>query len=322
MHSKYGKGFQDCRYPLAMSIQYNTDGRIAVITIANARRANSLDKRHALDLGNAFRAAWDDRQVRVIIVTGEGDRHFCGGHDLSVRDNVTPEEHEFLALERIFRPPSGYKNGFQTGIDGGMADHFPRIHKPVIAAVNGWAVGAGLYLLLASTDIRIAAIGNANFRFGLISRGWVGAGPGATMLLKQLRYVDAMKMLLADETVDAEEAVRIGLINEAVSVDKLMPRALEFAKRIAEMPPIATIKMKEFVHRFADLPVEQAWNVQAMMNFLLLQTTQDAQEGRTSFLERREPSYTGEYAGLEGFYENLTDEERVRLDELKRQIDW
>ena len=305
-----------------MSIQYDTDGHIAVITIANARRANSLDKQHALDLGEAWRVAWDDRNVRAIIVTGDGDRHFCGGHDLSVREDATPEEHEFLALERIFRPPSGYINGFQTGIDGGMADHFPRIHKPVIAAVNGWAVGAGLYLLLASTDIRIAAIGNANFRFGLISRGWVGAGPGATMLLKQLRYVDAMKMLIADETVDAEEAVRIGLVNEAVSAAQLMPRALELANRIAEMPPLATIKMKEFVHRFSDLPIEQTWNVQAMMNFLLLQTTQDAQEGRTSFLERRDPNYTGEYSGLEGFYENLTDEERARLEELKRQIDW
>ncbi len=310
------------KFSINMSIEYQIDDDIAVMTIANARRANSLDKQHALDLGEAWRLAWDDRNVRAIIVTGEGDRHFCGGHDLSVREDVSPEEHEFLALERIFRPPSGYTNGFQTGIDGGMADHFPRIHKPVIAAVNGWAVGAGLYLLLASTDIRIAAIGNANFRFGLISRGWVGAGPGATMLLKQLRYVDAMKMLLADATVDAEEAVRIGLVNEAVSADQLMPRALELAKRIAEMPPLATIKMKEFVHRFSDLPVEQAWNVQAMMNFLLLQTTEDAQEGRTSFLERREPNYTGEYSGLEGFSEDLSDEERARLEELKRQIDW
>ncbi len=305
-----------------MSIQYDTDRHVAVITIANVRRANALDKQHAVDLGKAWREAWEDRNVRSIVVTGEGDRHFCGGHDLSVRDDVTDREREFLALERIFRTPGGRTNGFQTGIDGGMADHFPRIHKPVIAAVNGWAVGAGLYLLLASTDIRIAADGNANFRFGLISRGWVGAGPGATLLLKQLRYVDAMKMLLADETIDTQEAVRIGLVNEAVSPEDLMPRALEYAHRIAKIPPLATIKMKEFIHRFSDLPVEQAWNIQAMMNFLLLQTTQDAQEGRTSFLERRAPNYTGEYAGLEGYYEGLSEEERIRMEELKRQIDW
>ena len=305
-----------------MTIRYENDGPIALITIANARRANTLDKSHAVELGQAWATAWTDRNIRSIIVTGEGDRHFSGGHDLSVRDDVSETEHDFLALERIFRPPAGSTNGFQTGIDGGMADHFPRIHKPVVAAVNGWAVGAGLYLLLASTDIRIAAEGNAHFRFGLISRGWVGAGPGATMLLKQLRYVDAMKMLLADDTIDAREAVRIGLVNEAVPADRLMPRALEIAHQIAEKPPLATMKMKEFVHRFSDLPVEQAWNVQAMINFLLLHTSQDAEEGRTSFLERRDPIYTGEYAGLEGFYENATDEEKARLEELKREIDW
>ena len=88
-----------------------------------------------------------------------------------------------------------------------------------------------------------------------------------------------MKMLLADETVDAEEAVRIGLVNEAVPPDELLPRALQIAHRIAEMPPLATTKMKEFVHRFADLPVEQAWNIQSLINSLLLHTTQDAQEG-------------------------------------------
>ncbi|MYA59767.1 MAG: hypothetical protein F4X40_04315 [Chloroflexi bacterium] len=305
-----------------MAIRFEIDGHVAIITLANAPRANAIDKRHALELGEAWRNAWEDRNVRSIVVTGEGDRHFCGGHDLSVRDDVSEAEHDFLALERIFRPPGGYTNGFQTGIDGGMADHFARIYKPVVAAVNGWAVGAGLYLLLASSDIRIAAEGNANFRFGLISRGWVGAGPGATMLLKQLRYVDAMKMLLADDTIDALEAVRIGLVNEAVPADRLMPRAFEIAHQIAEKPPLATMKMKEFIHRFSDLPVEQAWNVQAMINFMLLHASHDAQEGRTSFLERRDPVYTGEYAGLEGFFENATDEEKARLEELKRQIDW
>ena len=305
-----------------MAINYEMDGHVAVITIANSGRANVLDKKHSLDLGEAWRTAWEDRGVRSIIVTGEGDRHFCGGHDLSVRGDVTEREYEFLSLERIFRAPSSYVNGFEAGVDGGMADHFPRIHKPVVAAVNGWAVGAGLYLLLASTDIRIAASGDANFRFGLISRGWIGAGPGATLLLKQLRYVDAMKMLLTDESVGAEEAVRIGLVNEAVSPERLMSRALHLANRIAEMPPLAMIKMKEFVHRFSDLPIEQAWNVQAMMNFLLLHTTQDAQEGRRSFQERRESSYTGEYSGFEGYYEGLSDEERARLDDLRREIDW
>ena len=305
-----------------MSVEFQTADHVAVIKIANARRANSLDKQHALDLGEAWRAAWDDRDVRAIIVTGEGDRHFCGGHDLSVREDVTTQEHEYLALERIFRPPSGYTNGFQSGIDGGMADHFPRIHKPVIAAINGWAVGAGLYLLLASTDIRIAAIGNANFRFGLISRGWVGAGPGATMLLKQLRYVDAMKMLLADETVDAEEAVRIGLVNEAVPADQLISRAFEIAKRIAG-DAATSYDQDEGVRASLRRPSRGA-GLERAGDDEFPPAPDHAGRARGPHLVPRaaRAELHREYAGLEGFYENLTDKERERLEELKRQIDW
>ncbi len=305
-----------------MTIQYEKDDHVAIITLDNALHANVIDKEHAVQLGGAWKSAWEDRDIRAIVITGAGDQHFCGGHDLSQRNDINELEAEFLALERIFRPPGGYVNGFQSGIDGGMADHFPRIYKPVVAAVNGWAVGAGLYLLLASTDIRVAALENAKFRFGLISRGWVGAGPGATLLIKQLRFVDAMRMLLTDATINAEDAVRIGLVNETAPPDRLMNRALDIARHIATLPPLATSKMKEFVHRYSDLPVEQAWNIQSMINGLLLQTTEDAQEGRRSFTERRAPNVTGQYRGFEEHYENLGATERARLEQLRREIDW
>ncbi len=284
-----------------MGIGYDYSDHVAVITLQNARRANSIDKSMAIELAEAWRAAWEDREVRAVILTGEGERHFCSGHDLSVRDDVNDAELEFLALERIFRPLAGYANGFPIGVDPEMADHFPRLHKPVVAAVNGWTVGAGLYMLLASTDIRIAALSNAKFRFGLISRGWIGAGPAPTLLMKQIRHVDAMKMLLLDEEVDAEEAVRIGLVNEAVPPELLMERAFTIARRIAEMPPLAAQKIKEFATRFADLPVAQAWQVQSMMNSMLLHLTSDGIDGRQSFIERRQPEFTGDYRGMEGF---------------------
>src|SRR3546814_4789357 len=94
--------------------------------------------------------------VRCAIVTGAGDRHFCGGHNLAPRPDVTEEEREYLRTQRIFWPLAGTVHGQRTGVDGRMGDHYPRVWKPVIAAVNGWAAGAGLYMLLASTDIRIA----------------------------------------------------------------------------------------------------------------------------------------------------------------------
>lgn len=306
-----------------MGIKYeNRSDNIATITIDNPNQANVIDKPTALELADAWKQAWEDREVRAIILTGSGDKHFCGGHDLKPRSDVTEAELEFLAMERIFRPPAGYINGLPMGLDGEMADHFPRIPKPVIAAVNGWTIGAGLYTLLASTDIRIAARGNAKFRFGLISRGWIGAGPGATLLAKQLRYADAMKMLLLDETIDADEAMRIGLVNETVQPELLMKRAYDIAARIAQMPPLAAQKIKEFVTSFADLPAGQAWKIQSLINTLLLHNTQDGAEGRKSFLEKRQPDFTGEYSGTDTKWSDMTEEQRARIEKLKREIDW
>src|SRR5206468_8484452 len=123
-----------------------------------------------------------------------------------------------------------------------------------IAAVNGWAAGAGLYLLLASTDIRIASREHARFKFALTTQGWLGHGPGATLLLKQLRYIDAMKMLLTDDPVNAEEALRIGLINEVVAHAQLMQRVEQIARHIGTLQPVAGRLMDEFAVRFGDLP--------------------------------------------------------------------
>ena len=107
----------------------------------------------------------------------------------------------------------------KIGADGRLGDHYPQIWKPVIGAINGWAAGAGFYLMLTSTDIRIASAENARFKFALLSQGWVGNGPGATYLMKQIAYADVMRILLTDEPFDAKEALRMNLINEVVPHD-------------------------------------------------------------------------------------------------------
>ena len=157
-------------------------------------------------------------------------------------------------------------HGQKTGVDGRMGDHYPRVWKPVIAAVNGWAAGAGMYILLSSTDIRIASAEHARFKFALLTQGWLGHGPGASLLAKQLRYIDAMKILLTDEPFDAQEALRIGLINEVVPHAQLLERAEKIARHICTLPPVAVRMMKEFVVRFGDLPTDQAWHVQNLIN--------------------------------------------------------
>lgn len=301
-----------------MALDYVKRDGVAYITLNAPDKANILDKAMSDAISDAWIDLWEDRSIRCAIVTGAGTRHFCGGHNLAPRPGVTEEEREYLRTQRIFWPLAGTVHGQKTGADGRMGDHYPRIWKPVIAAVNGWAAGAGLYMLLASTDIRIASAEHARFKFALTSQGWVGHGPGATLLAKQLRYVDAMKILLTDEAFDAAEALRIGLVNEVVPHTQLMERAETLARHIVTMPPVALRMMKEFVVRFGDLPTDQAWHVQTLMNNLLIQVTTDGEEGRQAFNAKRKPNFTGALRRRGEGWEEPSDEDAKRLDEVYR----
>ena len=301
-----------------MPIVYEKRNGVAYITLDNPEKANVLDKTTSDDISAAWIDMWEDRSVRCAILTGTGDRHFCGGHNLKPRPDLTAEDREYLRTQRIFWPLAGTVHGQKTGVDGRMGDHYPRVWKPVIAAVNGWAAGAGLYTLLASTDIRIASAENAKFKFALTSQGWLGHGPGASLLIKQLRYIDAMKILLTDLPFDATEALRIGLINEIVPHADLMTRAEELARHICTLPPVAVRMMKEFVVRFGDMPTDQAWHIQNLINSLLIQTTADGEEGRQAFNEKRPPEFDGTLRRRGEPWEALSEEEAKRLDDAYR----
>jgi enoyl-CoA hydratase/carnithine racemase len=312
------RGNDDFGEAQPLPIDYAKRDGVAYITLNNPDKANILDKPTSDAISAAWIDLWEDRSIRCAIVTGKGERHFCGGHNLAPRKNITEEEREYLRTQRIFWPLAGTVHGQKTGVDGRMGDHYPRVWKPVIAAVNGWAAGAGLYLLLASTDIRIASREHARFKFALTTQGWLGHGPGASLLIKQLRYIDAMKMLLTDDPVDAEEALRIGLINEVVPHAELMQRAETIARHIVEMPPVALRMMKEFVVRFGDLPTDQAWHVQNLINTLLIQLTTDGEEGRRAFNEKRRPNFTGALRRRGEAWEEPSEDDRDRLDEAYR----
>jgi enoyl-CoA hydratase/carnithine racemase len=301
-----------------LGILYEKRDGVAYITLNNPEKANIFDKQTADEISEAWIDLWEDRKIRCAILTGTGERHFCGGHNLAPRKGVTQEEREYLRTNRIFWPLAGTVHGQKTGVDGRMGDHYPRVWKPVIAAVNGWAAGAGLYVLLSSTDIRIASREHARFKFALTTQGWLGHGPGASLLIKQLRYIDAMKMLLTDDPVDAEEALRIGLINEVVPHAELMARAETVARHICSMPPVALRMMKEFVVRFGDLPTDQAWHVQNLINNLLIQVTTDGEEGREAFNAKRKPNFTGALRKRGEPWPEPSDEDADRLDEIYR----
>ena len=303
-----------------MPVDYEKKDKVAYITINNPAKANILDRQISFEISEIWKEIWDDRDIRVAILTGVGDRHFCAGHNLASRPDVTAEERDRLRAEGVFWPLSSTVNGARIGSDGRLGDHYPQIYKPVIGAINGWAAGAGFYLMLTSTDIRIASRENARFKFALLSQGWVGGGPGATYLTRQISHADAMRILLMDEPFDAEEALRINLINEVVPHDQLMTRAEELAAHIAGLPPLAVRMMKELALRFRDIPVTEAWRVQTLMNSLLTQMTGDGDEGRAAFLEKRPPNFTGSIRQKGEPFDEATPEERARLDEIRRDL--
>lgn len=301
-------------------ILYEKRDKIAYITINNAAKANILDRETSDQISVVWKEIWEDPDVRVAILTGSGERHFCAGHNLATRPDVTAEERERIRAESVFWPLGSTVNGARIGTDGRLGDHYPQIWKPVIAAINGWAAGAGFYLMLTSTDIRLACSEHARFKFALLSQGWVGGGPGATYLTRQVAHADAMRILLTDAAFDAAEALRINLINEVVPHDRLMSRAEEIATQIVGMPPLAVRMMKEFIIRFRDIPITEAWRVQTLMNTLLTQLSTDGDEGRQAFLEKRPPHFTGGIRQKGAAYPGLSDEEWARFDELRREI--
>ncbi|MED5410211.1 MAG: enoyl-CoA hydratase/isomerase family protein [Chloroflexota bacterium] len=302
-----------------MAVDYIRRDGIGYVTINNPSKANILDRQTSNDISEIWKDIWEDPDVRAVILTGTGDRHFCAGHNLDSRPDITVEERERIRAENIFWPLAGTVNGARIGADGRLGDHYPQIWKPVIGAINGWAAGAGFYLMLTSTDIRLASLENAKFKFALLTQGWVGSGPGATYLTRQVSHADAMKILLTDEPFDATEALRMNLINEVVTHENLIKRAEEIASGIVKMPPLAVRMMKEFVIRFKDIPITEAWRVQTLMNALLTQLSADGEEGRRAFLEKRPPDFTGSILQKGDPYESLTDEERARLDEIRRE---
>ncbi len=301
-------------------VLYDKRDKIAVVTLNNPEKANILDRETSDEISEIWKEVWEDRDVRAVILTGTGERHFCAGHNLATRPGITPEERDRVRAEAVFWPLAGSVNGARIGADGRLGDHYPQIWKPVIGAINGWAAGAGFYLMLTSTDIRLASREHARFKFALLSQGWVGGGPGATYLTRQISHADAMRILLTDEPFDAEEALRINLINEVVPHDTLLSRAEEIATQIASMPPLAVRMMKELVIRFRDIPITEAWRVQTLMNALLTQLTTDGDEGRQAFLEKRPPNFTGGMRQKGEPYPELDDDEWAHLDAIRREL--
>jgi enoyl-CoA hydratase/carnithine racemase len=240
------------------------DGPVALVTIDRPAKLNSVTQEMSDRLVEVIEALNDDDGIRVVILTGAGERAFCAGSDIRTLDKyATPWE---------FRNRTDY------------CDAIRACRKPVIAAVNGYAFGGGLETAL-SCDIRLAS-STATFAAPEIALGWIGGGGMSAFLAASIGPSNAALMLMTGQPVDAATALRWGLVSEVVEPAELLPRARELATVIAGRPPIAAETAKANLHAAANMPQDAAIRYERDLQTVTF-ATEDAQEGRAAFAEKR-----------------------------------
>lgn len=257
-----------------MSIDFKvSEEGIALITINRPERLNAMDAEHYQALSQAWRTVRDDAAIRVAIVTGAGDRSFTTGADIK----------SFLTA------PQDLSDMWQTQKDQ-LLNRGLEVWKPVIAAVNGYCLGGGMTLLMA-TDIRVAS-STATFNLAEVKRGVIPGNGGTQRILSQLPYAIAMEMLLTADGIDAATAERWGLVNKVVAPEALLDTAYAYAKKIAANAPLAVQAAKELAVRSRDTDLSTGLRIEAVINRMLMQT-EDAKEGPAAFSAKRTPDFKG-----------------------------
>jgi enoyl-CoA hydratase len=245
----------------------------AVVTLNRPKVLNALNAALFAELDDAFRALASDDTVRAVILTGAGEKAFAAGADIGELAQVTAAEGHALAArgQSVLR-------------------RLETLGKPVIAAINGFALGGGCELAMACT-LRIASerarMGQPEVKLGLLP------GYGGTQRLPRLVGKSAaLKLMLTGDMVGAEEAFRIGLVDEVVPAEALLPRAEALARLIAQQAPLAVAACLQAVDSGYDLPLTLALELEASL-FGLACATDDKAEGTRAFLEKRAPVWRG-----------------------------
>lgn len=256
-----------------MSIDFALEDGVALVTINRPDRLNAMDADHYRGLSEAWVRVRDDPDVRVAVVTGAGERSFSVGAD----------------LKSFIGKPAGLGEFMLTQKDQ-LLNRGLEVWKPIIAAVNGFCLGGGMTLLLA-TDIRLAAP-HATFGLTEVKRGVFPANGGTQRVLQQLPYPIAMELLLVGDSIDAGTAAHWGLINRVIPAEDLLTTAMDTARRIAANGPLAVQAAKELAIRSRDMDLGTGLRLeQAMLR--LLQDSEDVREGAAAFAEKRTPVFKG-----------------------------
>ena len=257
------------------SFAFSVEDQVATITLNRPDTLNSLTFEVYGELEKVFAELAHDASVRVVVLTGKG-RGFCSGG--SVTD----------IIEELLKQDIKEKYRF-TRMTCNVVRNMRRLRKPIIAAVNGVAAGAGAMLALAS-DIRICSP-EARFAFLFVKVGLAGTDMGAAWLLPRVVGAGrASELLFTGKSIDAEEALRIGLANRVVSGEELMSEATALAGRLADGPALAIGLTKELLNNEASMSLEEALEAEAQAQCWLMETP-EFREGYQAFVEKRRPSF-------------------------------
>jgi len=257
------------------NIIYEKNGRIAVITINRPERMNAVDPETSHELLNAWSDFRDDNELWVAIFTGAGERAFSAGLDL-----VAVAEAFSKGMEGAFKfdvPFGGITRGFE-------------IFKPMIAAINGHCLAGGLEMALCC-DIRIAAE-NATFGLMEVARAIIPGAGGTQRLPRAIGLPKALELLITGSRIDAQTALRYGVVSQVVPLPELMPKAMALAELICQNGPIAVRLAKEAACRGYDMTLEQGLALEQKLSDEVWRT-EDSREGPVAFAQKRKPEYKG-----------------------------
>jgi enoyl-CoA hydratase len=259
--------------PTFENVLYEKKGGNAYVTLNRPKVLNALNTPTWRDLRAAFEDARDDAEVRGVILTGAGDKAFIAGADISELAHITAVEAE-------------KSSSFGQAVLGLIEN----LGKPVIAAINGFALGGGCETAMACT-IRIAS---ENARFGQpeVKLGLLPGGGGTQRLPRLIGKGRALQLILCGEMISAQEAYRLGLVNEVVPAADLIPRAEAILKKISSNAPIAIKYALEATNRGLEASQSEGMALEASY-FGICAATEDKKEGTSAFLEKRAPQFHG-----------------------------
>lgn len=258
------------------TLTYEVQGHVAVIHLNRPDRMNTLGGTMKTDLAHVFfEQAGQDDNVRAVVITGTGDKAFCAGADIKERAAQEIRGTQFYVKQK-------YTHDLFRNIE--------EFEKPVIAAINGVALGGGLEIALCC-DLRIAA---NTARFGLpeVKLGVIPAAGGTQRLPRLIGEARAKELILTAELIDAEAALRYGLVSRVVTPEALMHEAMALAQKIAEYAPLAVRFAKRAINRGMQTDLDSGLEYERYAAAMIIDS-EDRKEGMRAFLEKRKPVFKG-----------------------------